>query len=271
MSRKEKKNDKRFTPVAFTGEFDKEHRESYDKIYQTSYSELVSQQNKRDTLVKTFVAIIAFAVPFSFNSDISLLSWKIRSLIFLALAIIGILFSFIVIRYREYKEAYWLACRTAAIVDNTNEKHVEKEMIQSVFLYCMIKSGSKYLKKRKGKQKISYLRLMRKSIFSAETLYLIVLDFVSSTLYGLSLAFIAYAFFNSSAVLAIIIGFGNGIALLFSLYSLYICGIYKIYKAIEVDEKGQYSVHYFNVSFGKAWTLHTYYDKVSKRNEPNKE
>ena len=83
-----------------------------------------------------FITLFTFAVPLSLTSDLKY--W-----LFLGLGVIGIFFSLIILRYREFKEAYWLACRTLTIFGTLNTK-ITKQTIQSIFHYCMRKNGDGY-------------------------------------------------------------------------------------------------------------------------------
>ena len=217
------------------------------EIYKVTYQELTSQQTKRDTVFGVFITLFTFAVPLSFTNDLSAFE---RSFLFLALGIIGVFFSLIIVRYREYKESYWLACRTLSIVDST-EKVYSKKLIQTVFLYCIKKAGSKYInsyeqseidKNPKLKDKNGHINkweFFKSTIRSAETIYMFIISLISSALIGLWLGFflnglLKFSKFNAIAIVFAILCF---IIILCGLMWFYTSRIYLIYVCLDSNYK----------------------------------
>ncbi len=262
MNNGEKKTSS-FKKINLNDKFVNENKEDFREIYKTTYDELVDQQAKRDTVVKTFITLIAFAIPLSFSDDAKL-GWNSRMWIFLGLGIIGLLFSLIIIRYREYKEAYWLACRTAAILDNAKSDEINKELIQNTYLYCLEKNSSSFTKNKKA----SFWKIFRKSLFSAESLYLILMALVSGSLIGIWLGALLSELCKLNFYFSIIMGGVLGLIVLVGLYMLYCKGLYNIYKVMDYNGETIEDSRFddcFNKTFKKAWTLHTYYDAISDK------
>lgn len=226
------------------------------EIYSVTYDELTSQQSKRDTVFGVFITLFTFAVPLSFANNLNLFQ---RSFLFLALGIIGILFSFIIVRYREYKESYWLACRTLTIMETA--KRFDKKLLQSAFLYCMQKAATSFYKDRNAKDKeISLKKFIKKTLWSAETIYMLIISLISSALIGIFVGCLFFNFYSETSFgmpVSIVIGFMTALIILIILMFVYIRAIYKIYIAVDKKYEGR-GKDGFNRAFGRAWTLHSY-------------
>ena len=240
------------------------------EIYKVTYQELTSQQTKRDTVFGVFITLFTFAVPLSFTNDLSAFE---RSWLLAALGLIGIFFSFIIVRYREYKESYWLACRTLSIIDSS-KKEYSKKLVQTVFLFCLTKAGSSLLhcdseEKLKEKPKllkkqghISKFKVFRSSIRSAETIYMFIISLISSALIGLWFGFLLdhLIFVVGFNWIALVCGILLFVSILCLLMFIYMRRIYLIYSCLDKDYGGK-GKDGFNRAFKKAWTLHTYYEE----------
>ena len=106
----------------------KEPNIELEKLYELTINELGLQQSKRDQLLTIYLAMCSFLIPFGFSLDI--LSWQNKGYIFLATAIVGILFSNIIVRYRIYKEIYWLCCETITILFTLEKKTLTNHILQ---------------------------------------------------------------------------------------------------------------------------------------------
>lgn len=246
---------------------DKENKDSnFKEIYKISYEELTSQQTKRDTVFGIFITLFTFAVPLSLSSDL-------KFYLFFGLGIIGILFSIIIIRYREYKESYWLACRTISIVGNSGKTYT-KDYVQSVFEFCMRKVANGFSKNSDLLNiEISKKKFIKKTLWSAETIYMFIISLISSSMIGLFAGSKLYEnlFGHSRTLFAILLGLAVGLIVLVVLMVFYIKAIYNIYLAVDINCKKQNAI---NKAFGKAWTLHIYEEKgleeILKNKEANK-
>ena len=74
---------------------------------------------------------------------------KIKGMIFLLLGVVGIMFSFIAVRYREYKEVYWMCCQALTVLQSFKPEEIDKHVVQSVFYHSLYKKGRGYLKTKK--------------------------------------------------------------------------------------------------------------------------
>ena len=135
---------KKFT----TYEFAKNRDIDINNLYERAHSEMSLQQSKRDQIINIYLAICTFIVPFSLGNEIDM---TIIGLLFVGVACIVGIFSFIVLRYRIYKEIYWMCCQTLTVLQNFNQADIDKSCVQSIFYNCIKKRGTKYLIKREIK------------------------------------------------------------------------------------------------------------------------
>ena len=182
----------------------KKQKPDYDlpMLYQQSNEEMVAQQSKRDQVVTLYLAMFSFIVPYAMSMEG--VSELVRGFIFLAVAIVGIMFSLILIRYRVYKEAYWICCRAITQLMNFEEEKIDKELIQSIYYDCLYANGNGFV----NGDKFNHKKFFKKHIFSGETIYYIVQIFITAILTGLSMALITYMF---GVYIAITAGFVSAI------------------------------------------------------------
>ncbi len=225
-------------------------------IYEHAHSELSLQQSKRDQIITIYLALCSFLLPFALGEEIIVMQMK--GMIFLILGIVGVLFSFITIRYRAYKEVYWLCCQTLTVLLSFRPEELGKEVIQRAFYHCLYKKGKDYLKDKKGARLINKPLYVKKNIFSSETLHFAIIDLMCSFIGGLGIALILLPL----GVWSIAIGVLSGLILFLYLLSVYFNTCIKLYGCIETrpddnDEKRRDAA--FNKAFEKAWFLHIYY------------
>ncbi|MEE1279335.1 MAG: hypothetical protein UHH95_00710 [Oscillospiraceae bacterium] len=231
-----------------------------NKLYERADHELGLQQSKRDQIITIYLAIFSFLIPFALSMEI--LSWQVKGLIFLATAIVGILFANIIIRYRVYKEAYWLCCQTITVLFGIKQEYLKKSIIQQCYRETIYKKGKKYLIDKKtreidqnGKEKtikkFSKAGYVKDNIFSSETIYFFIHSFITALIFGLSIGLILMF----SLIVNIIIATVCSIALFIVLSAKYFTECIKIYGVL-IDETHKS----FNFAFSKAWFLHFYMD-----------
>lgn len=231
-------------------------------LYVQACKELTLQQEKRDKTISIYVAVIAFLVPFLFSKETAFKSFDLdmgfAGWVLMIAGIIGLFFTLSVIRYRVYKEVYWLTCRVIAQMQNVAEQHFTKEIIQAIFLQCMVKKWGKYLA-GKGEYKydasctkripVKYVKLVLNNINSAEYYMFATIALVASALvsFGLYLALWdcmpIWGFFSLAAVLFVLLSV------------LYFKGIVDVFRVLSDHRNDS-----FNFAFGKAWFLHIYKD-----------
>ncbi len=229
-----------------------------NKLYERADAELGLQQSKRDQIITIYLAIFSFLIPFALSMEI--LSWQVKGLIFLATAIVGILFANIIVRYRIYKEAYWLCCQTITVLFGIKQEYLRKSIVQQCYRETIYKKGKKYLIDKKTKEvdkngnhitvkDFSKAKYVKDNIFSSETLYFFIHSFITALIFGLSIALIL----KFSLIINIIVGIACAIALFLILSAKYFSECIKIYGVlIDGTHKS------FNYAFSKAWFLHFY-------------
>ncbi len=238
--------EKTFKPVVITNEdLKKNYSHDLSKLYERAHSELTLQQTKRDQIITLYLSIFSLLIPFAFSLE--LLSEFHKGLIFLAVGFIGIIFSVIVIRYRIYKEIYWLCCETITCMMNVKEDKLNKQMVQTLFYKSLKKKGLNYCKNGKW----SSVKYFNKNIFSSETLHYIIIALLTSVLIGLGGTLVLPCELTVNIIIAVAAS-GIVFAGLIILYFYHCKEVYAVLK------NGKDCA--FNKSFGKAWFLHLYVD-----------
>ncbi len=233
-------------------------KKDYDlnSIYRQAHSELSLQQSKRDQIITIYLALCSFLLPFALGEEI--IGFQMKGLLFLVVGIVGILFSFITVRYREYKEAYWLCCQAITVLQSFKTEELDKSVIQRAFYHCLNKKGKDFLISRRGEKRLNKSLYVKKNLFSSETIHFIIIDLMCSFISALGAALI----FLSLDVLGIIIGILLGAVIFSYLLSVYFKTCIKMYTVLEErrgdDEDRKNDA--FNKVFSKAWFLHFYYD-----------
>jgi hypothetical protein len=226
-------------------------------IYKQAHSELSLQQSKRDQIITIYLALCSFLLPFALGEEI--IPMEIKGLIFFIVGVVGILFSHIVIRYREYKEAYWLCCQALTVLQNLNSDAIDKSTVQSAFYHCLLKKGKGYLCERNGEKIFKKFRYARKNIFSSETLHFIIIALMCSFISALGISLMLTKLDQIATIIGIIVGMIVFGYLIFIFFRTCI----KIYSALEERHNDDDKVRRdkaFNKVFSKAWFLHFYYD-----------
>lgn len=227
-------------------------------LYKQACSELTLQQTKRDQVIYGFVFLFSFITPILFSLEKMTISQ--RGLMLLAIFVIGLILSVIIIRYRIYKEAYWITCLTITQLRNLKDEAITKRNIQAMFFLCMKKKWGKYVYTNQHKQlSFHYGKIFWGNLFSAESLHYVLIAFLTSIAAGFGLYLVACDHFAESHLLFSIICVAVGI-LIFALQLLYYYhNLILIYRVL-ID----YNHCSFNFTFSKAWFLHFYRDN----NEP---
>ena len=221
-------------------------------LYDKAVAELGLQQTKRDQIITVYIALFAFLTPAVLESEN--MSIRTQGFLFLAAAIIGLLFALIIVRYRIYKEVYWLCCQSIGVFFGIKEKELNKELIQSVFYKVLEKKGRKYIitresGKKKGELKFRNWFYVGKNFFSSETFYYLIHVLITSGVLGLSLGMIV----NVELIYRVILGIGVGLVVCVVLLYWYFHQCINVYKVL-VDHTDKS----FNATFSNAWFLHFY-------------
>lgn len=210
-------------------------------MYAQAVSELSLQQSKRDQLITIYLAAFAFIVPAVLDSQF--IGTRLSGALFCGLGIIGYLFALIIIRYRKYKESYWICCRTLNVMMTLNEEDRTEDNIQAIFYQCLLKKIGSYIEKGNFLTK----KFVKKNLFSGETLYLVIHSLIAGCVLGLGVGMVI----NGNFWVNLVAGAIAGVA-------LFLMAVYKYYKTLIavyqvcIDKKEKS----FNDTFGDAWFLH---------------
>lgn len=246
-----KENDK-FIPINIEKtDLKKNNGVNLANLYERAHSELTLQQTKRDQIITLFFSVFSLLVPLALSLE--RISFYGKGLTFFVVGIIGIIFSAIVIRYRIYKEVYWLCCETITCLMNVEDTKIDKQMIQTLYYKCLKKKGDNYCKEiEKDKKKWSFALYFKKNIFSSETLHYFIINLLTSILIALGTFLVLY---EASLPLwtKILISIAVGCVLFIVLFLAYFIKCQEVYSVLKCNTNAN-----FNRSFGKAWFLHTY-------------
>lgn len=230
-------------------------------LYVQACRELTLQQDKRDKTISIYVAVIAFLVPFLFSKETMTLDgfrMTFAGWVLVIAGLIGVFFSLSVVRYRIYKEVYWITCSVIAQMQNLLEQSFQKIYIQGLFLHCMEKKWKDYVKdydensqydEKSPKLRVEYCELIRDSYNSAEFYMFASIALIASVLIGFGLGLV----FNASGLTWPFIVVG--VAVLGGLCWAYFHGLAHVFRYLSDHQRDS-----FNFSFGKAWFLHIYKD-----------
>lgn len=227
----------------------------FSDLYDQAHSELTLQQTKRDHIITLYLSIFSLLIPLAFSVEgLSLLN---KGLIFIAVGLIGIILSIIVIRYRIYKEVYWLCCQTITCMMNIKNEKLNKDTVQALFYNCLSKKGRNFYIKGKW----SSYRYFKKNMFSSETLHYIIIVLLTSALIGLGV-FLMLPF---QMWISIGISVAVGAVIMLILTASYFRNCIAVYAVLKDGRDSS-----FNRTFSKAWFLHIYIDVLDEENQTDK-
>ena len=240
-----------------TGMVKDQRNYNLEDIYEHAHSELSLQQSKRDQIITIYLALCSFLLPFALGESVPTTGWK--GLLFVLLGVVGILFSLITVRYREYKEVYWICCQTLTVLQSFKPEKLDKTLIQRTFYYSLHKKGKGFLHETTGR--LQRGKFVKKNLNSSETFHYMIIVLMASFINGLGVAFLCLRL----GILGIAAGVIVGLAVLAWLMSVYFNTCIKIYKVLEEPEEGKEKEKddAFRSAFSKAWFLHMYYDEAT--------
>lgn len=215
------------------------------EIYDECIKELSLQQSKRDQLIAFYLTITGLVSAYLFSSDIN---HTVRIVIFFALFVLGCIWSAITIRYKVYKEVYWMSCKTISSLFSVDREKIDKSYLQHLF-YTVIKKCYKSVPKGKKKNQPNLIKFIGKNITSAEYLMFLTLVLLTAASGAGGLFFLFYSL--KLSVLGYIL-----VALFLILFVVcqtisYNKAALSVFKVIQ-DELNDS----FNEVFEKAWFLH---------------
>ncbi len=226
--------------------FDAEAEYDLGMLFEKSNEEMVAQQAKRDQIISLFLAVFSFVVPFALSMEMSM---AYKGLIFLAVAVIGFLFSVVIIRYRLYKESYWLCCQTLTSLMSFKQKEINKELVQAIYYQCMKKKFKKYVDDREGTLRFKRWAFFQSTLYSGETLLYIIQAFVTALTFGLSVWLLLSGFGLWQSVLTAL----AALALFLYLTFMFLNELMHVYDVLVFDTNAS-----FNKTYSRAWYLHLF-------------
>lgn len=232
-----------------------------DSCYETTVAELGLQQSKRDQIIAFYLTILGFVIPNVISLDISNLA---KAVAFLSMYGIGAIFCHVILRYRIYKEVYWIACRVLTQLCNIKPEYRNRDTIYTLYYNCLVKNEKTIVIKNKGKK--SFWLSFKRQINSAETLLYEVLVLFSTFVGGIGAL---YAYSVHYLLTAFIIVFL--IAMVIVMNYKYTSRLMKLYACIDeknnatnADTVSDEYVAAFESTFEKAWMLHCFVDDIKQ-------
>ena len=218
-----------------------------EKSYELCVSELGLQQSKRDQTIAFYIAIISFVIPAIIQMDVNN---YVKAAGFFTLYVLGNMLTKVIVRYRIYKEVYWITCRTITQLYNFYEDKITKVLVQHIFYKSMEKNKSSVIvTEKKNKEKIRRWKTFLKIRNSAETILFEVMVLMSSLVLWISI-FLLMPAGVWGAVLATAVISVNYVYFNVFYYNRLV-GVYGVF----VDGSDEA----FNATYSKAWFLHGFY------------
>lgn len=238
--------------------YSKDGSMALDSCYEQTVAELGLQQSKRDQIIAFYLTILGFVIP-------SVVSLEVgdspKALAFLAMYVIGSIFCHVILRYRIYKEVYWIACRVISQMCNIKPDCRTKKNIYILFYNALDNNKSsivQYAPKRPGDStcKRSLFRSFKRQLNSAETLLYETLAFFS----GFVGAIGGYYAWCVSRILGVAIWLMIAYMFIRINYK-YVTRLMALYNCID-EQDADKKLEQMEATFAKAWMLHCYVDDV---------
>lgn len=236
-------------------EMEKYVRVDLNMLYDKAFAELGLQQSKRDQLIALYLTVISLMV----TAVLPAVAFDAvtKGVILVAAAVVGFLLTLVIVRYRIYKEVYWLTCQTLTVMMNMDRLDLDETRIKMVFAQVMLTKARSFLKEeRDGQLQIHRAKYIKKSFFSAETIYYIIQALCASVLFSLGVALISGLDTTWAIALGIVLT-AFAMAILLRKYFLELIAVYE----------GLTDMKRFKQVFGKAWFLHMFLSNGQK-NDP---
>ncbi len=215
------------------------------KLFEQCNQEMGLQQTKRDQLINFYLTITGFVVAYVFGVKVDEVA---RILILLALAVIGAVWTSITIRYKVYKDAYWMCCKTITSMFSVNRENIDKPYLQHIF-YRVIKKSYESVPQDKNTHKPNFFKFVIKNLSSAEYLMFLTLALLSGIALSASLV-CAIIYFKLSELFYLLVILIL-LAYIFIQTVIYNKAALSVYNVVldELDSS-------FNSVYKKSWFLH---------------
>lgn len=229
-----------------------------DSCYEQTVAELGLQQSKRDQIIAFYLTILGFVIP-------SVVSLEVgdgpKALAFLAMYVIGSIFCHVILRYRIYKEVYWIACRVISQMCNIKPDCRTKKNIYILFYNALDNNKSSIVQYTQNKsggstRKRSLFRSFKRQLNSAETLLYETLALFS----GFVGAIGGYYGWCVSRPLGVAVWLMIAYMFIRINYK-YATRLMALYSCIDEQDEDK-KLEQLEATFAKAWMLHCYVDDV---------
>lgn len=226
-------------------------------LFSACHEELTDQQRKRDQIIAFYLTLSGVLISFAVGSIDGYGIW-----VFLFLAMLGFMWNSIVLRYRIYKEVYWISCRTISALYTLKREEITKERVQAIFYRTMVKKSrgriktdkdGNYVAGKDGRLKWSVSKLVKGDINSAEKLMYSTLVLMSSLCFALFVGAFLSTVLSLSMTVSVISGIVCALVCIVAFdvqYFRSMCHLYSV--VVSPDDKA------FNIAYEKAWFLHMY-------------
>jgi len=219
-----------------------------EKTYELCISELGLQQKKRDQTIAFYIAVISFVIPALLDMGSAS---PAKAAGFWALYVLGGLLSLVVVRYRVYKEIYWITCRTINQLYHYKQEAINKELVQHHFYKNIEKNAGSVYVFHKGaddgnEKKVMRFKSLVKIFNSAETILYQVLVLMGSMVLWIALYSSIKSEFWAIGIASVVVLINH-----YLLSAYYVKHLTEVYDVI-LDGKDAS----FNASYSKAWFLH---------------
>lgn len=212
-----------------------------NELYEKTVAELGLQQTKRDQIITVYIALFAFLIPAVLEAE-NMQIWMQGALLVVA-SIIGILFAQVIIRYRVYKEIYWLCCQSISFMFGIKEEYLTQQYIKDIFYKTLKKKGKDFYEDKQFSKK----KYIKKSLFSSETIYYMIHILITSLVGGLGLGLVL----PFHDYIRIGIGIICTVVVFLSLLREYFVKCIEVYQPLIDNLKES-----LKKTFSKAWFLH---------------
>ncbi|MCQ2524323.1 MAG: hypothetical protein MJ123_08285 [Lachnospiraceae bacterium] len=279
------------TDTIKASQLDRENELHLNEIYAMCNNEITLQQSKRDTTIGfylTLVGVIGSVLTGVLGKEVQsvpsvYLQFSI-SLAFAVLFILGCMLTYVIIRYRVYKEIYWVTSRTLNQMMSFKRSEVtKKEVIQRLFFINLHANRNSVVVEKKNADSIQKRGLKdvdacyeidlgktRKKIAdSAETKMFRTLVFTESVMFSLALGLAVNATLSLTPLAIFyrypIVGVCCLIAAVAAYTywnSVYVKKLIEVYRVFyispEDDDYIDKKIKAFNATFQKAWFIQLY-------------
>lgn len=242
-------------------------------LYSMCVTEIGIQQSKRDQILALYIAFLgigATGLQTVFSDNDVNYDLILEAGGFFIIAFVGIILSLVVIRYRIYKEIYWVTSRTILQLFHVKKEKINKEVVQTIFRYNLKKNLTSVIVAKKNGNKntdivnISVVKTIRQMANSSETFLFVLQTALTSFSFGLS-AGLGTLYLCHKMVRSIIIGVAAFVVIFVLVNRVYYKRLVEVYKCF-CEKDPTKAESYFNKSFHKAWFIHFYIDDELEKN-----